>query len=103
MTNSEFHRSAESCDQVELLERRVDGIRAELRDAEQLLRAAKITATGVAVGDIVRHSRNGKRFRVVKIEPYSHSTWLMGNPERADGTFGKAERHIFDEWERIKS
>jgi hypothetical protein len=87
---------------IAALEGRVDSLRTELRDAEQLLLSAKIAVTGVTIGDIVRHSRNGKRFRVTKIEPHSYSTWLMGNPERADGTFGKAERHLFDEWERIE-
>jgi hypothetical protein len=87
-----------STDDISALKIRVDSLRGELRESEKLLRDAMIAATGVAVGDIVHHSRTKKRFRVARIEPHSHSTWLMGNPERADGTFGKAERHLFDEW-----
>lgn len=96
--------SAESAEPTILdLEVEVERLRSELREAERLLRDARIKVTGVAVGDIVRHSRNKKLFRVARVEPHSHSTWLMGNPQRADGTFGTAERHLFDEWERIES
>jgi hypothetical protein len=90
----------EKASEIAVLEAKVKALRTELADYENLLHNAKVAAAGVSLGDIVLHK--GKRYRVSSIDPYWSPAWLKGNPERKDGTFGAAERHLFDRWERIE-
>jgi hypothetical protein len=69
---------------------------------EELLASAR-ESFGIAIGDIVIYQ--GKRHRVVTAKPFCGELWLTGNPERKDGTFGTAERHLYGNWtkEEIES
>lgn len=104
MTNPHQSISAgNASDQIAALESKVKSLRTELRDCENLLRDAQVSASGLSIGDIVRLKRTEKRFRISRIEPQLYGKiWLMGNPERRDGTFGTAERHLFSDWERVE-
>lgn len=86
----------EKASEIAVLEAKVKTLRAELADYSNLLRDARVAASGVSLGDIV--VSRGKRYRVTSVEPHSFGTWLKGNPERKDGTFGTAERHLFEDW-----
>lgn len=85
-------------DEIAVLEAKVKALRAELADYIGLLHNARIAAAGVSLGDIVLSG--GKRYRVSSIDPEWSKAWLKGNPERKDGTFGVAERLLFENWER---
>jgi len=55
---------------------------------------------GVTIGSVVVDSA-GKRYRVIDIDTrYKGLPRLAGNPERKDGTFGTAVRHLHKEWEK---
>jgi hypothetical protein len=86
--------------EIQALEAEVDRLEAELRDAKQRLRDAGIAASGVSIGDIVL--RKNVRYRVTSIDPASwrQKVWIQGNPERRDGSFGTAERNLFDDWKK---
>ena len=68
--------------------------RARLLDVE--------TEYGVKVGSIVRN-HFGKEYRVTKIDAdsWGGKPWLRGNPRLKNGTFGKANRHLFSNWEVV--
>jgi hypothetical protein len=86
-------------DEIAMLEAKVKSLRAELDDYTNLLHNAKVAAAGVSLGDVV--VSKGKRYRVSSIDPSWDKAWVKGNPERKDGTFGTAERHLFENWERV--
>lgn len=58
---------------------------------------------GVKVGDIVKDHK-GLLHRVTLIVPWlDGKPWLDGNPMRKDGTFGTADRHLYNQWELVES
>jgi hypothetical protein len=82
------------------LEIEVLRIQDELSDARLRLREAKIAASGVAIGDIVVGNKSGNSYRVTHIDTSWTPPWLKGNPMRKDGTFGTAQRSLFDDWKK---
>lgn len=74
---------------------------------EQELAYAK-AKFGVEPGVVVMGTggRMPGEHRVASIEPRNYSKdrkpWLMGNPKKKDGTFGKSVVHLFEYWEPIK-
>lgn len=84
-------------DSIDELADLVDTLTEALEVAKKRLHAAKIAVAGVAVGDIVIGA-NGKRYRVCDVDPCWSKAWVKGNPQRADGKFGTAERNLFDRW-----
>lgn len=91
-----MRHSAEIAEDIMVIRKRLHVLQAELREAKE---AEAIKRHGVAVGDIVMY--RGKRHRVTVLEPSISSLWLRGNPERKDGTFGTAERYLYNEWTKI--
>ena len=75
----------------------LNAIRGEIR--EERLKIAK-DKYGVDVGSVVVNN-NGVRFLVVEIEAKSFlgKPWLSGNPEKKDGTWSKAVRNLFNDWD----
>jgi hypothetical protein len=89
---------------IEDLERKVQGLRARLSAAEESLRKARLAAAPVKRGDIVRGTRDGKLYRVAAVDVrWTPKPWVDGNPERKDGTFGTAVRHIYGDWEVVEA
>jgi hypothetical protein len=82
------------------LEELVDSLRLQLREAEHALREAKLAAAPVHVGDIVRSG--GKLYRVTHVDVEWTRPWLKGNPQRKDGSYGTAERHLYHGWTLVE-
>lgn len=84
------------------LEATVARLQDELRKANQALEAARISECGVKIGDVVTGTGRyaGKTFRVAKIDAHWSPPWLIGNPQRADGSFGTGTRNLFNSWTR---
>lgn len=82
-------------DNIELIEKRVNDIRADLRAAEAELREAKLSACPVKIGDIVTSTRTGVKHRVTEIDVRFREPWVTGNPLKKDGTFGIAKRCLY--------
>lgn len=91
-----MRNSAEIAAELVFVSKRLRVLQVELRAAKE---AEAKKAYGVAVGDIVMY--RGKRHRVTALEPSISSLWLRGNPERKDGTFGTADRCLYNEWTKI--
>jgi len=101
--------------EIQRLKSNLEAVQLALSDAEKALRNAMIARSGVAVGDIVRKKSgrvtaariaptgDGMLFRVTRIDPWeSGGAWVTGNPKKKDGTFGKSERNLFSDWERVE-
>jgi len=60
---------------------------------------------GVKVGSIVIYKNN--EYRVCRIEPHFYGEitkpWIIANPKKKDGTFGVAERNLYEYWELVKA
>ncbi|MDD3088940.1 MAG: hypothetical protein PHT95_03230 [Candidatus Omnitrophica bacterium] len=91
-----MRNSSEIAEDITVVSKRLRVLQAELHAAKE---AEAIKKYEVAVGDIVMY--RGKRHRVTALEPFISSLWLRGNPERKDGTFGTADRHLYNEWTKI--
>lgn len=86
-------------DKIKELEKRVEKLEAELKEANTLLYRARIEASPVKVGDVVIYK--GNEYLVTSVDPKWGDTvkpWLTGNPRKADGTFGKAVRNLYSNW-----
>lgn len=84
------------------MEDRAAWLREELAELDRAIYAAKIAATGISAGEVV--VRRGVEYRVVRVEAlWARKPWIIGNPRRKDGSFGTAERNLFDEWERVSA
>ena len=85
-------------DEIEALRETVRDLTLKLQNASAKLRAAEIAAAGVNIGDVV--SYRGVRYRVTDVNPRSWGgkVWVKGNPVKKDGTFGRAKRHLYDDW-----
>lgn len=85
------------------LKNRVIRLQEQLAEAEKELREARIAESGVRIGETVRSTGaqyKGHLFRVCQIRPQTWGrVWVIGNPRLKDGTFGKAERHLYSDWE----
>ena len=88
---------------IEELERRVAALQDELRAAQVLLHEARLDACLVKVGMTVRGTsrRMSGLYRVVEVAPHDYGIWVVGNPQKADGTWGKALRNLYDRYEVV--
>ena len=78
------------------LERRVDEARRILWERKDALHQAMVARCKVNVGQIVRS--RGKEYRVAEISNPEYG-WIVGNPRKADGTWGIAKRNLFSNYE----
>lgn len=85
------------------LKNRVSRLWEQLAQAEAELVEAQIAESGVSIGVTVRATSakyKGQLFRVCQIRPQSWGkAWIIGNPQIRDGSFGKAERCLFSDWD----
>jgi hypothetical protein len=91
---------------IEELERRVAALQDELRAAQAALHQARLDACPVKVGMTVR--RTGQfsgLFMVAEVRPETawgdKMPWVVGNPQKADGTWGTARRYLYDRYEVV--
>ena len=88
-------------DPLELALEEEKRLAAKLQDVRAQINAIRIYRTGIAVGDLVQSSRYGV-CRVTHIEPSTwRKPWLRGNPKIKDGSFGKLERNLYTDWEKL--
>jgi hypothetical protein len=80
---------------------RIANLKAELQRQEGLLKQERMRIAGVAIGDIVECK--GVRYQVADVQHSSYSVWVIGNPQRKDGTFGTAARRLYDDWKHVQS
>lgn len=86
---------------IEELERAVTEKSDALAAAKKELEEARVAACGISVGDIVIGTGRVKgQVRVTHIDTSSSPPWLKGVSQRADGSFGKQIRHLFNDWTR---
>ena len=86
---------------IEELEAEAKRLGQAWRDVTRRLHKARLAAAGVSVGDIVR-TGNGKLFRVAVVQVFpTGRPWLVGNPQRVDGSFGTAKRNLYGGWELV--
>ncbi len=83
---------------IEWLKKRVDDLGAQLRDARNELRQALLDASPVKIGDTVIAKRDGKKYRVIDLDPTWNPPWVVGNQTRTDGSFGTARRNLFSDY-----
>lgn len=90
------------------ISKKLDSLHSEMANLRGLREAIRVKyvylAFGVRVGSVVEDPE-GRRYRVVKIDRWwgdDEKPWLVGNPTKKDGTFGKAERNIYD-WTLVES
>lgn len=65
---------------------------------------AHVAALGVKIGDVVRStSRRLPKGEELKITGFHNPSygWLTAVRRKKDGTWSKAEVHLFSDWERI--
>lgn len=86
-------------DKIEALRKRIDDLADELRAAKAELLAAELETSPVNIGDLVK-ARDGKIYKITCVRPSFKSFWVSGNPQRKDGSFGTAIRHLYTNWER---
>lgn len=73
-----------------------------LREERQQWLLAHFAERGIRIGAVVLDARE-KRYRVVEVlvdswtKPTS-TPWVKGNPQKADGTWGRTVRHIYRDW-----
>lgn len=81
--------------ELERLKGEVERVKGEIqREEEHLVRVR----FGVVKGTIVVDGR-GCKYRVVGIElGWRDTPWLSGNPQKKDGSFGTAVRHLYTDW-----
>jgi len=91
-----LRNSSEIAEDITVVSKRLRVLQAELHAAKE---AEAIKRYGVSVGDIVMY--RGKRHQVTALEPSISSLLLRGSPERKDGTFGTADRSLYNEWTKI--
>lgn len=95
--------------QIEDLERKVQSLRDQLSAASKSLRKAKLDACPVKIGDIVRYKgvnskKNGQLYKVTGIDTDwgLERPWLTGSPKGKDGSWGRANRNLYTEWEPVR-
>ena len=89
------------------LERKVQSLEDQLAAAKKSLYNARLAASPVQIGMTVRctsHRYNGQLFRVTGVETeYGlERPWVIGNPQKMDGTFGIAQRRLYSDWELVE-
>ena len=97
--------------------RQIEQVRGRIGQLEGDLNTQKVrlislvsdlwTTRGYVVGMIVHFK--GAEYRVSQFDPSPRclmnngKPWAKGNPKKKDGTFGKAERHLFGDWTEAPS
>ncbi len=89
---------------LEELRRKVKSLEDQLTDARHELARAELDACAVKVGMIVRGTgRHKGEFRVAEVDPKSWGEpWVIGNPKKADGSWGTARRHLFGNYKLVQ-
>ncbi len=86
---------AKDTPEIVALRERVEALETELLAAKGALHEARVKASGITVGAIVRVKRRGIAglYRVSRIEP-GHFMGTYGNPTVKSGGFGRSERYL---------
>ena len=87
--------------EIEALRLKIKDLEAQWEACREALRNAELDACPIKVGMVVVTPRDGKRYRVVDVDTQwgpNEKPWLVGNPQRADGTFGTGRRNLFNHW-----
>jgi hypothetical protein len=98
------------------LEGKIDTLREEINRTvlagKELYRDYAKVRWGVEPGVVVTRlsSIRGEPIRVVSIDvpccfskyTFQNRPWVTGNPKKKDGTWGKAVRNVFGDWEVVK-
>ena len=79
---------------------RIANLRTEIARQERLLKQERMRIAGVAIGDIVECK--GVMYKVADVQDHTFGVWVLGNPQRKDGSFGTATRRIYSEWKHVK-
>ena len=86
------------------LEQYVEKLVDDLKLAKHNLKVLEIQQVKqeyeIDVGTIVKNEK-GQKFKIVSIDPSLCKPWLVVNPEKKDGTFGKSMRNLYDCWEKV--
>lgn len=83
---------------IDDLRRKVQNLEDQLSDARKKLSAAELDACPIKVGMIVI-GNDGKEYRVAEVDLRWETPWLIGNPKRADGSFGNGRRSLYDRYQ----
>jgi len=84
-----------------LVARKWDLIR-ELDSVNAEIYRIRVEATGIKEGDIVRHKKTGKIYKVCGFRHLEGGRpWLQGFIKLKDGSFGKLKRELYDDWEKV--
>jgi|ERR1700721_3013280 len=76
--------------EAERLEKALDAVRAILFDLD-------VADCPTKVGDIVISTRDDEEYLVVEIHRPDWR-WVIGSPRKADGSWSKKRRHLFDRY-----
>jgi hypothetical protein len=85
---------------IDDLERKVESLRAQLRDAEGKLRNARLAVAPVKVGDVIR-TKDYPQARVCHVTPEYGSYTIVVNLRRKDGKWGTSERYVYGRYEVV--
>jgi hypothetical protein len=85
---------------IDDLERKVESLRAQLRDAEGKLRNARLAVAPVKVGDVLS-TNDYPEARVCRVTPEYGSYTIVVNPRRKDGEWGTSERYVYGRYEVV--
>lgn len=81
----------------------------QLRIAERWLFSLRCRKADIRIGDVVRSTLGGSEkpdlYRVVEInfselDPDA-KPWVRADPRRADGSWGRRTRNLYDEWAKV--
>lgn len=96
---------------IDDLYRKVISLTYQLAAAKESLTNAKLEACELKLGMVVTY--RGKEFRVtgIDVEHWNHAKpivewnkpWAVGNPRKADGSWGIADRNLYSHWEIVKA
>lgn len=81
---------SQSLEELEQIEK---ALWIDIRLVEEHIRALKLAACPIKVGDIVRYKRDGKEYRVIEVDRPEWK-WVYANPRKADGSWGTQRRHL---------
>lgn len=76
----------------------VDEARRRLSEAQKALDEYRLAHCGVSIGEIVLHK--GEEYQVTSIDPRWSPPWLKACKKRANGTFEKRIKHLYDNWQK---
>jgi hypothetical protein len=84
---------------IEDLEAKVERLNAKLRDARRKLHNARLAASPVKVGDVVLSKRWGECLVTHVNVGWRAKPSVIAVPRKKNGEFGKAQRHLYSDWE----